>query len=70
MPLVAAPDPLNRTSKQSCEPLRDRSFLTETGSKAESKVHAEYTCRIFRTAIIREEMDLLCFNSERREAAG
>ncbi len=45
-------------------------FLTETGSKARSKVQAEYTCRIFRTAVTREEMDLLCFNSERREAAG
>lgn len=45
-------------------------FLTERGSKTRNKEHAEYTCLIFRTAIMREEMDLLCFNSERRRLAG
>nr|WP_314963905.1 MarR family transcriptional regulator [Bradyrhizobium cosmicum] len=44
-------------------------FLMERGSKR-SKIQADYTCLIFRTAINREEMDLLCFNSERRQAAG
>lgn len=46
---------------------RDCIFLTEKPREAAGKTPDEFTCRFFRTAITEGEINLLCFNFERRK---
>jgi MarR family transcriptional repressor of emrRAB len=48
---------------------RECMFLAKNRTKATAKAEAEFTCRFFRATIKTEEIDLLCFNFERRGAA-
>ena len=43
-------------------------FLSEAASTRASRKHPEYTCRFFRADVGTSEIDLLCFNFERRES--
>ncbi|WP_210342439.1 MarR family transcriptional regulator [Bradyrhizobium glycinis] len=43
-------------------------FLSEAASSPASTRRAEYTCRFFRANVGASEIDLLCFNFERRES--
>lgn len=42
-------------------------FLAGKSPQLPANTQAEITCRFFRTALIKGEIDLLCFNFERRE---
>lgn len=42
-------------------------FLAGKGPELPANTQAEFTCRFFRAAITKGEIDLLCFNFERRE---
>lgn len=42
-------------------------FLAGSTSELPANTQAEFTCRFFRTAMSRREIDLLCINFERRE---
>ncbi|WP_235885031.1 MarR family winged helix-turn-helix transcriptional regulator [Bradyrhizobium frederickii] len=46
---------------------RDCIFLAGRAPELPGKMQAEFTCRFFRAPIAKGEVDLLCFNFERRE---
>lgn len=46
---------------------RDCIFLGAKAPELPSNMQAEFACRFFRAAIAKDEIDLLCFNFERRE---
>ncbi|MGY8634597.1 MarR family transcriptional regulator [Bradyrhizobium sp. 14AA] len=57
-----------RRSRHHADSCRKCIFLTETASNRASRRQPEYTCRFFRATIGEAEIDLLCFNFERRES--
>lgn len=46
---------------------KDCIFLAKQAPELPANTQAEFTCRSFRAAITKGEIDLLCFNFERRE---
>lgn len=46
---------------------KDCIFLAGKGPETPANTQAEFICRFFRAAITKGEIDLLCFNFERRE---